>query len=194
VDRDLIQIIDTAMAEAVRIAGPWIACKPGCTQCCISPFPISMLDAARLRSGLDQLQLVEPDRAAAVRRRAQEYVARLADYPGDPQTGVLAEGAAESEQFEALAEGEPCPALDPATGTCDLYASRPLTCRVFGPAVRMCDAALGVCELCFEGASDEQIAECVVEVDPDNLEAELLAGDTRETIVAFALCDRPTAG
>jgi Fe-S-cluster containining protein len=193
-DRDLIQIVDTAMAEAVRIGGPWIACKPGCTQCCISPFPITMLDAARLRSGLDQLQLVEPDRAAAVRRRAQEYVSRLVDYPGDPQTGLLPEGAAEGEQFEALAEGEPCPVLDPATGTCDLYASRPITCRVFGPAVRMRGNALGVCELCFEGASDEQIAECVVEVDADNLEAELLTGDTRETIVAFALCDRPTDG
>ena len=74
-DRDLIQIVDAAMAEAVRIGGPWIACKPGCTPCCIDPFPITMLDSARLRSGLDQLESVEPDRAAAVRKRAQEYVA-----------------------------------------------------------------------------------------------------------------------
>ncbi|HXA49030.1 MAG TPA: YkgJ family cysteine cluster protein [Candidatus Acidoferrum sp.] len=189
-DRDLIQIVDAAMAEAVRIGGPWIACRPGCTQCCIDPFPITMLDAARLRSGLDQLESVEPDRAAAVRRRAQEYLARLAGYPGDPRTGVLAEGAEAGEQFAALAEGEACPALDPVAGTCDLYASRPLTCRVFGPAVRMRGDALGVCELCFEGASDEQIAECAVDVDPDNLEAELLAGDRRQTIVAFALRDR----
>jgi Fe-S-cluster containining protein len=189
-DQHLIQIVDAAMAEAVRIGGPWIACKPGCTQCCIDPFPITMLDAARLRSGLDQLELVEPDRAAAVRRRAQEYVARLADYPGDPRTGVLADSAEAGEQFAALAEGEACPALDPVAGTCDLYASRPLTCRVFGPAVRMHGDALGVCELCFEGASDEQIAECAVDVAPGNLEAELLAGDTRQTIVAFALRDQ----
>jgi Fe-S-cluster containining protein len=189
-DRDLIQIVDAAMAEAVRIGGPWIACKPGCTPCCIDPFPITMLDAARLRSGLDQLELVEPHRAAAVRKRAHEYIARLADFPGDPRTGVLAEGAEAEEQFAALAEGEACPALDPKTGTCDLYASRPLTCRAFGPAVRMHGDALGVCELCFEGANDEQIAECAVDVDPDNLEAELLAGDRRQTIVAFALRDR----
>jgi Fe-S-cluster containining protein len=175
------------MAEAVRAGGQWIACKPGCTACCIDPFPITMPDAARLRSGLDRLETVEPGRAAAVRRRAQEYVARLTDYPGDPHTGILIEGAMESEQFETLAEGEPCPALDPETGTCDLYGSRPITCRVFGPAVRMPGAALSICELCFEGATDEQIAECVVDADPDNLASELLAGDTRETIVAFAL-------
>jgi hypothetical protein len=68
-----------------------------------------------------------------------------------------------------------------------LYAARPVTCRIFGPAVRGRDGALGVCELCYEGASDEQIAACQVDVDPDNLEEELLAGDTRQTIVAFAL-------
>jgi Fe-S-cluster containining protein len=153
----------------------------------MDPFPITMLDAARLRAGLGVLEKAEPARAAAVRRRAAEYVARLSDFPGDSWTGVLAEGAEAEERFESLGEGEPCPALDPVTGTCDLYAARPVTCRIFGPAVRGRDGALGACELCYEGASDEQIAACQVDVDPENLEEELLAGDTRQTIVAFVL-------
>ena len=43
--------------------------------------------------------------------------------------------------------------------------------------------------MCFEGASDDQIAVCEVEVDPDNLESELLdeLGDRGNTLVAFAL-------
>ncbi len=186
-DRDLIQIIDAAMAEAARKSGAWLVCRPGCTPCCIGAFPITMLDAARLRSGLDELERTDPRRAGAVRRRAAEYVARLPAFPGDLTTGLLDEGADAGEQFAALAEDEPCPALDPRTGTCDLYESRPVTCRIFGPAVRAGGDALGVCELCYQGASDEQIAACQVEADPAGLENELLAGDARQTIVAFAL-------
>jgi Fe-S-cluster containining protein len=93
---------------------------------------------------------------------------------------------------DEAAEDEPCPALDPATGTCDLYAARPVTCRTFGPAVRFGAESVAVCELCYQGASDAEIAACEVAVDPENLEAELLwhlerTGRTGDTVVAFAL-------
>ena len=186
-DGDLIRIVDAAMAEAARKSGEWLVCKPGCTGCCMGPFPITMLDAARLRSGLAELERSDPERAAAVRRRAADYVARLPGFPGDIDSGVLSEDAAAEEQFTALAEDEPCPALDPSTGRCDLYEARPVTCRIFGPAVSAGSGVLGVCELCYQGATDLQIAACRVEVDAENLERQLLAGDTRQTIVAFAL-------
>jgi hypothetical protein len=65
-------------------------------------------------------------------------------------------------------------------------------CRTFGPAVRFGDNSLAVCELCYRGASDEQIAACEVEVDPEDLQSALLreiekSAPTRQTIVAFAL-------
>ena len=41
-----------------------------------------------------------------------------------------------------------------------------MTCRVFGPPVRSEDG-LGVCELCFQGASDKEIAAC--EMKPSTL-------------------------
>ena len=65
-DRRLIQIVDAVMAEAVRKGGAWIACRPGCTQCCIGVFPISESDAARLRSGLDDLRRRELDCVAVL--------------------------------------------------------------------------------------------------------------------------------
>jgi Fe-S-cluster containining protein len=71
--------------------------------------------------------------------------------------------------------------LDPETGTCDLYAFRPITCRYFGPPVRCDSGAVGVCELCFDGASDDEIAACLVDFDPENLESELVDAVERET-------------
>ncbi len=186
-DGDLIRIVDAAMAEAARLSGPWLACRPGCTECCIGPFPITMLDAERLRAGLRELDRVDPARAAAVRARAARYLARLSEFPGDARTGILASGDDAGARFSTLADDEPCPALDPAAGTCDLYAARPVTCRIFGPAVSTSGGVLGICELCYQGVPDEDIAACRVTVDPHGLEAELLAGDARQTIVAFAL-------
>ncbi len=170
-DDSLIQIVDAALAEAARRSGPWLVCRPGCAQCCGGEFPITQLDAERLRSGLAELETHDSARAAGVRRRAREAMAR----PGP------------------MADDEPCAALDPETGTCDLYAARPITCRTFGPPVRCESGDLGVCELCFEGASEPEIAACEVEFDPQDLEPELLreleerTGLRGETTVAAAL-------
>jgi Fe-S-cluster containining protein len=190
-DRELIQIVDAAMAEAVRLAGAWVVCKPGCAECCLGPFPITQLDAWRLRQGLAQLERRDPLRAARVRLRARESVARLADFPGDLTTGILDEDEEAEERFAALPDEEYCPALDPEALTCDLYEARPVTCRIFGPAVRSGGDVLGVCELNFQGATDEQIAACQVQVDPAGLEDALLEGRREQTIVAFALLATP---
>jgi len=171
-DEALIRIVDAALAEAARKSGPWLVCRPGCTECCLGPFPITQLDARRLREGLAELELRDRERAARVRQRARQAVA----------------GAATDD--------DPCPALDPSTGTCDLYAARPITCRIFGPPVRCGSGAVGVCELCFQGASDEEIAACAVEVDP-GLESQLSneleesTGVRGETSVALALVAAP---
>ncbi len=175
------------MAQAARLSGAWLVCKPGCAECCIGPFPITQLDARRLRGGLDQLQRRDPERAAQVLVRARQAVARLADFPGDPATGILDEDEEAEERFAALPDEEYCPALDPVSLTCDLYDARPITCRIFGPAVRSGGDVLGVCELNYHGATDEQIAACQVEVDPSGLEDELLDGRREQTMVAFAL-------
>ena len=193
-DSALIQIVDAALAEATRKSGAWLVCRLGCTQCCIGPFPISQLDARRLRSGLAELEAHDPDRAAHVRQRARQSVARIeSTFPGDPTTGMLAENEEAEQRFADFADDEPCPALDPETGACDLYAARPITCRTFGPPLRCGSDAVGVCELCFEDASDDEIAACEVEADVDALESALLEelGKTTaargQTIVAFAL-------
>jgi Fe-S-cluster containining protein len=170
-DIELVRIVDAALAEAARRSGSWLLCRPGCTQCCYGPFEITQLDAQRLRQGLAELESRDSKRAAAVRDRARH--------------------AAQRTNFN---DDHPCPALDPDTGTCDLYASRPITCRCFGPPVACDPGEVGVCELCFDGASDEEITACLVDFDPDGLETQLIdelersTGVTGMTTVALSLC------
>jgi len=192
-DHKLVQIVDAAFADAARRSGEWLVCRPGCSQCCIGVFAINALDALRLREGLAQLTQTDPPRAARVQQRASASLSRLAaNFPGDPTTGILSETRHAQRKFEDFGNNEPCPALDPETGTCDLYAHRPMTCRVFGPPVRSEDG-LGVCELCYHGASDAEIAACEMTPDPDDLESKLLSeitppnGNSGRTIVAFCL-------
>jgi Fe-S-cluster containining protein len=148
-DRELIQIVDTALAENALKSGSWLACRPGCDQCCYGPFEISQLDAQRLRQGFTDLEQTDPSRAARVLSRVR--AANLADPAAD----------------------DACPVLDPESRTCDLYSARPITCRAFGPPVQ-CESGVGICELCFIGASDAVIAACIVDIDPDDLESTLI--------------------
>jgi acetolactate synthase regulatory subunit len=67
-----------------------------------------------------------------------------------------------------------------------------MTCRTFGPPVPS-EGGWGVCELCYHGATDAEIAACEIVVDADNLEAKLVRqiekadGPRGQTIVAWAL-------
>ncbi len=189
----MVQIVDSALADVARRSGKWLVCRPSCTQCCIGVFPVNQLDAVRLRQGLANLEECAPERAGRVRQRARESVARLAkDFPGDPTTGLLDEGEEAERRFAEFANDEPCPALDPKTGLCELYEARPMTCRVFGPPVRS-EEGLGVCQLCFQGATGQEIAACEMNADPGDLESTLLrkleeaTGVHGQTIVAFCL-------
>ncbi|MGB6476456.1 MAG: YkgJ family cysteine cluster protein [Candidatus Sulfotelmatobacter sp.] len=192
-DRKLIQIVDAALVDASRRAGEWLACRPGCTQCCVGVFAIHQLDVVRLQQGVADLEKTDPQRARRIRERARASVGRLsAEFPGNRKTGVLDEGPEAEERFAEFANDEPCPVLDPETGLCDLYEARPMTCRTFGPPVQS-EGGLGVCELCFHGASDEQIAACEMVADPEDLESKLLRklennlGQRGRTLIAFCL-------
>ena len=188
-DRQLLDTIAATMEEAARRSGEWLVCRPGCIECCIGPFAITQLDALRLRTGLAALAQKDPRRAAAVRERADAYVAAIAPlYPRDPASGELFD----EDKLPPEMDEMPCPALDPDTGCCDLYDARPMTCRTFGPATRVGEQTLVACELCYVGATDQEMARCAVEVDVEGTENRLLdaleaEGERGMTIVACAL-------
>jgi Fe-S-cluster containining protein len=211
-DAHLIQTVDAALADATRRAGSHLACHPGCTQCCYGAFSITPLDALRLRSAMHEMAIGQPARAAIIAERASRYLVEFGPgFPGNRETGIL--GTSEDDQiaFEDFANQAACPALDPETGLCDLYAARPMTCRIFGPPVRMNSApkaeiqadsesageeGLAVCELCFTEATTEEIAAAELAV-PYEEERALLdqlermqpnPGDSSgDTIIAYCL-------
>jgi Fe-S-cluster containining protein len=192
-DQRLVQIVDAALADSVQRSGQWLACRIGCTQCCVGVFAINQLDAARLQAGLAELDVSDPAKAARIRQRASESIQRVREhFPGDPHSGILDEGEEAEEAFTEFGNDEPCPVLDPETGACDLYSHRPMTCRVFGPPVRSEDG-LGICELCFVGATEHEIAACEMKPDPGEMETSVLAefeqksGRHGRTIVAYVV-------
>jgi len=192
-DRQFVQIVDSAVADATSRSGKWLACRPGCTQCCVGVFAINQLDVLRLQRGLAELEKTSPDRAQSVRFRAQHAVARLsAEFPGNPVTGILDEGDDAERRFSEFGNDEVCPALDPATGLCELYEHRPVTCRVFGLPIRSEDG-IGVCELCFQGATDTEVLAAELNADPNDDESALLrklektTGTKGNTVIAFCL-------
>lgn len=189
---ELFPIIDASLASAAERSGTHLACCPGCHQCCIGVFAITALDAAALREGLSA---APEDVAERIRARARASRERLlaAGFPGDPNTGILFTEPRHEEAFEEFANDEPCPVLDPATGTCDLYRSRPVQCRTFGPPVRDEEDHLTVCELCFTNASPEEVARCEMDQAWRPLEDKLISlaesdsANAAPTLIAFAL-------
>jgi Fe-S-cluster containining protein len=200
-DAELIQITEAALADSYARAGSgsgqapgeWMACKPGCHQCCIGVFPITTLDAARLRQAL---AAADTATAAHIRKRATESRARLSRaFPGNAVTGELFTEPDHEELFDDFANDEPCPVLDPINGTCNLYAARPIPCRTFGPPMPNEEAGLAVCELCFVNAPETEVARCAVNAHFLDIETEAVAEHEARTsargltLIAFALSD-----
>lgn len=192
--QSLVQIVDIAVADAYRRSGPHLVCHPGCSQCCIGVFPIAHEDAARLREGLEALTETDPEKATRIRARVTDSLARLDPwFPGDAATGILNEDYEAATLFEEFANDEPCPVLDLETGTCDLYDSRPILCRTFGPPMRTEEGNLATCELCYITATTEEIAAC--ELDPTFPAQEEASNEAYnsahglhgQTLVAYAL-------
>jgi Fe-S-cluster containining protein len=200
-DRALVREVDAAVGEGERRASAHFACRPGCTPCCIGPFDITVMDAARLTAGLAELSRVDPVRAAAVQGRAETAWKQLvSSFPGDTASGVLNDDDMARESFFERHSALPCPALDPLSGWCDLYSWRPLSCRTFGGPMRAGDVLLPPCELCFRKASPAEIQAATVEPDPGDREGWLLAELARlggvpcDTVVAAVLALRSDRG
>lgn len=190
----LFPIIDNALASTTARSDDWLVCRPGCHQCCVGVFPISQMDAESLRAALNT---ADPATAEPILTRARAARVRLTrNFPGDPATGLLFTESHHEADFDNFANDEPCPVLDPVTGTCDLYAARPVQCRTFGPPLRNEEDGLAVCELCFVGAPESEVLRCEMDQSWRPLEETLIAeaeqrtGLEGPTLIAFALTQR----
>lgn len=120
-----------------------IPCHEGCHQCCIGPFPITLLDAVELRKGIRTLPAGDRH---TIELRARDQIMRMeAAFPrlaGDPFLDSWPDSEVDAlvTRFADL----PCPALQP-NGTCGVYPFRPVTCRTMGMPVAAGSVVQGAC-------------------------------------------------
>lgn len=222
VDRLLRQRVDSQMERAYELGKAHLACRPGCHECCVGPFAINALEGWRLRRGLAELgrRDVASARAILARAEAARQVLRPG-FPGDPILGRLDDcesedcesedgrpedvdsGGLDSTDDESIEKflnqhaELPCPVLDPVSGHCQLYAHRPLTCRSYGPPIRIGGESMSPCRLCFETVDEEQLDVFRIDLDSEGLEESILdalahgLGEEGMTLIAFALQAEP---
>ena len=188
----MLALVDAVTGPTAVASGDHLACHAGCSPCCFGPFAITQLDAWRLQDGVRELTVREPERAAAVQRRATGAVAEQASWFPSDGVGIFVDEGDEST-FYAFFAAAPCPALDPDTGGCTVYAWRPIVCRTYGPPIRISGKDWPPCPLCFKAATSEEVEMARGQLDVDAIEqlmmetAEHHTGRRGMTTVAFAI-------
>lgn len=126
------QLMQAADAAFVRIKAEYpdkVTCKIGCADCCYALFDLSLIEAlyinhkfnAEFEKDTKQNLLNKANRADRkiyqIKRQAYKY-----HQAGKNEVEILSKIGAESVR---------CPLLNQAD-RCDLYAYRPITCRLYG--------------------------------------------------------------
>jgi Fe-S-cluster containining protein len=107
-----------------------IVCHNGCSSCCRGLFDITLLDAAYLKRGVDQLD--ESVRSKAVRAANQRLNSLSAQFPAFVEPWLL-NTISEAEWDILMPEEDQTPCLLLSeTGQCLVYEHRPMTCRLNG--------------------------------------------------------------
>lgn len=127
--RSLLETIDSWFSSAQQQFPQAIQCRAGCSGCCRGFFDITLLDAALVAYGFQQLA---PAQSAVVRSRA---IARLQElqqrWPGFSSPFLL--NKMPDSEWTAMPEEDetPCPFLGD-DDRCLIYKYRPMTCRLHG--------------------------------------------------------------
>ena len=106
-----------------------VSCKVGCSDCCHALFDLTLIEALYIKSQFDKV-FKEGARALVLERanEADRAVYRLKRQAFKDHEN----GKPENEILEAMAtQRVRCPLLN-SDDTCDLYADRPITCRLYG--------------------------------------------------------------
>jgi len=122
-----------------------VPCQLDCTNCCIGPFPITLLDVQTIQQGLPSLS---QDQRLRIEQRATEQIAAMeAAFPQLTQSELLDNWSdLEIDRLVTEFHHYPCPALEP-DGRCGVYQYRPLVCRSMGIPTESHGLAHGACEV-----------------------------------------------
>lgn len=127
--RHLIEGIDRWFSGCIDRFPDQIKCAAGCSACCRGLFEISLLDAALLQQGFQQLA-PEIRQTALSKARTRQNDLQL-QWPELTHPFIL--NRLPHNHWEEMPEDDPtpCPLLG-AAGSCLVYHHRPLLCRLHG--------------------------------------------------------------
>jgi Fe-S-cluster containining protein len=125
----IVDQADTVFKKVREEHTACVRCKVGCSDCCHALFDLSLVEALYIKAQFDRFfkgaarasileRANEADRAV-YRLKRQAFKEHEA---GKPEREILEEMAAKRVR---------CPLLN-ADEKCDLYADRPITCRLYG--------------------------------------------------------------
>lgn len=122
-----------------------LPCRWGCSQCCIGPFAITVLDVERIRQGMEAMPRAHRER---LHRRALDQTASMErSFPRLSHTPFLdAWPDADIDALVTTFQHLPCPALE-SDGDCSVYPWRPLTCRMMGIPIDESGLVQGACQV-----------------------------------------------
>jgi Fe-S-cluster containining protein len=126
----LVAEVDAVFARVKAATGECVTCTEGCSDCCHALFDLTLIEALYLNHRFNQahdsgktrddilVRANKADRAVyKIKKQAHEAI-----QAGRSVDDVLAEVAAQRVRCALLGDAD----------TCDLYAHRPITCRLYG--------------------------------------------------------------
>ena len=126
----LVGEVDRAVGRVQETHSDRIHCRQGCSDCCSAVFDLTLVEAFYLNAHFhwevgEETRLSVTERAETADRQFYQIKHKL-------HRMRLREGKTDQELLCYLAEQRVrCPLLNASEG-CDLYAFRPITCRVYG--------------------------------------------------------------
>ncbi|MGD9365016.1 MAG: YkgJ family cysteine cluster protein [Desulfobacteraceae bacterium] len=125
----LVDQADAVFKKVQEEYNECVACKVGCADCCHALFDLTLIEAMFIKSQFDKVIPKEQragliDRANTADRKVYKLKrdASKAYQNGEPENKILEKMAEERIR---------CPLLDDSN-KCELYESRPITCRLYG--------------------------------------------------------------
>ncbi|MBW1895643.1 MAG: YkgJ family cysteine cluster protein [Deltaproteobacteria bacterium] len=159
---DLVAHVDKIFDAVQEAHKDCVRCKVYCCDCCYAVFDVSLMEAVyinhRFNRSLDRRE------RRKILRRAEKADRKFYQIKRELQKMHLKEGKSAEEVLLHLAkERVPCPLLNDDK-LCDLYAERPITCRVYGIPTSIGGAP----HICGESGFKEGVAYPTVNLDNMN--------------------------
>jgi len=125
----IVDQVDAVFKKVQEEHNECVRCRVGCSDCCHALFDLSLIEALYIKAQFDRY--FKDEARASILERANEAdraVYRLKRQAFKDHEG----GKPEREILEEMATKRiRCPLLN-AEEVCDLYADRPITCRLYG--------------------------------------------------------------